>query len=193
MGRKKTIEDEQLLSVARKVFIENGIGAPTKEIARQAGVSEGVVFQRYPTKNDLFFAAMIPPPPDVESIMAAANTKDKVSVQFEEIALVILSYFREMMPLAVRLMTHPSFEPERYFEQHSEKPESILLARLIDYLKQQQTQGKVKTEDPASAAGVLVATLHSLALFEIMGAHGGKMEEEAVRAMVRSLWNGLAP
>ena len=55
MGRPKLIEDEELLSAAREVFVEKGIGASTREIAAKAGISEAVIFQRHDTKADLFF------------------------------------------------------------------------------------------------------------------------------------------
>ncbi|HEY3835379.1 MAG TPA: helix-turn-helix domain-containing protein, partial [Bryobacteraceae bacterium] len=65
MGRNKTVSDEDLLGIARETFVEKGFAASTREIARRAGVSEGVLFQRFATKEDLFFAAMIPPAADV--------------------------------------------------------------------------------------------------------------------------------
>jgi hypothetical protein len=39
----------------------------------------------------------------------------------------------------------------------------------------------------------LFAALHSLAFLERLGVHGGKFDEATIRAMVRSLWTGLAP
>jgi AcrR family transcriptional regulator len=49
MGRKKTISDDELLDVARRAFVDEGFAASTREIARRAGVSEGVIFQRFQT------------------------------------------------------------------------------------------------------------------------------------------------
>jgi hypothetical protein len=39
----------------------------------------------------------------------------------------------------------------------------------------------------------LFAALHSLAFLERLGVHGGKFDDAVIRAMVRSLWTGLAP
>lgn len=61
MARPKTIADADLLEAARAVFVQKGMGASTRAIARRAGVSEGVLFQRYATKQELFFAAMALP------------------------------------------------------------------------------------------------------------------------------------
>ena len=40
---------------------------------------------------------------------------------------------------------------------------------------------------------VLGAALHSIALFEIMGFHGGTMPKAGVRSLVDALWHGLEP
>jgi Bacterial regulatory proteins, tetR family len=62
MGRRKLIEDHDLLAVARDVFVKRGFAASTREIARRAGISEAIIYQRHATKVHLFFAAMVPLP-----------------------------------------------------------------------------------------------------------------------------------
>ena len=193
MGRKKRIKDEELLAIARDVFIEKGIGAPTHEIARQAGISEGVIFQRYTTKEELFFAAMVPPPVNLDEIFGNRTQDHDACKNLEEIALAMLAYFRGMMPMALRLSTHPAFVPKKVFAHDSAIPEIGLLNGLREYFEEEKSRGRLKSDDTAAAAGILIATVHSLALFEIMGAHGGHMQDDVLRAMIRSFWNGLAP
>jgi AcrR family transcriptional regulator len=53
--RPRKIDDATILTAARALFLEKGPGATTKEVAAHAGVSEGLLFQRYKTKADLFF------------------------------------------------------------------------------------------------------------------------------------------
>ena len=50
MPRPRRIDDATLLAAAREVFVAKGAAATTREVARRAGVSEGVIFQRYKTK-----------------------------------------------------------------------------------------------------------------------------------------------
>src|SRR3954470_5307443 len=57
-GRPPTIDSTHLLAVARQVFLEHGIRATTLEVAERAGVSEGVLFHRFKSKEGLFSAAM---------------------------------------------------------------------------------------------------------------------------------------
>jgi AcrR family transcriptional regulator len=49
----------QILAAALKVFAEQGFhGTPTRELAHRAGVSEALVFQHFPTKEDLIRAIL---------------------------------------------------------------------------------------------------------------------------------------
>ena len=50
---------KQLLDAAVEVFAERGLEASTAEIARRAGVGQGTVFRRFPTKDDLVAAIVV--------------------------------------------------------------------------------------------------------------------------------------
>ena len=60
MARPTTLSDPHILDAARAVFLERGIAATTAEVARRAGVAEGSIFKRWPTKQALFYAALTP-------------------------------------------------------------------------------------------------------------------------------------
>jgi len=57
-GRPPSISDDAILEAARGVFLEQGVGATTAEIARRASISESVLFHRYKTKEALFMAVL---------------------------------------------------------------------------------------------------------------------------------------
>jgi len=50
---------KRLLDAAVEVFAEHGLEASTAEIARRAGVGQGTVFRRFPTKDDLVAAIVV--------------------------------------------------------------------------------------------------------------------------------------
>src|SRR6266700_3205495 len=50
---------EAVVSAAREVFAEVGLGAPLEEIARRAGVGIGTVYRRFPSREQLISAALI--------------------------------------------------------------------------------------------------------------------------------------
>ena len=193
MGRRKLVEDAELLAVAREVFVEKGIAASTRQIARRAGISEEVIYQRHPTKAHLFFAAMVPLALNVEDLLFAPANDLSVVEQLERIALGMMSYFREVMPILLRLVTHPEFDLEKFAQRHPDSPFGRMHLGLIRYLESERERGRIVAENVGHAALTLFAVLHSLAFLERLGVHGGKFNDAMIRAMVRSLWTGLAP
>ncbi len=191
MGRNKTIPDSGLLEIARSVFVERGLGASTKEIARRAGVSEGVIFQRFATKEDLFFAAMIPPPADLNRLFHHPRSKGRALL--EKITLSMLDYFRSTLPVLIPLMSHPSFRFEEFATRHPDSPMVTLRRRLVEFVLQEQRAGRIGPVDPGGAALLIWATAHMIAFFEQLGAHGGRLDPKIIRAAVKCLWEGFAP
>ena len=58
MPRPVSIQDDLILRAAREIFLEKGLEATTSEIAAKAGVSHGIIFKRFKTKQGLFQSAM---------------------------------------------------------------------------------------------------------------------------------------
>jgi AcrR family transcriptional regulator len=193
IGRRKLVTDDELLAVAREVFVEKGIAASTREIARRAGISEGVIYQRHPNKAHLFFTAMVPPASNVEGLLSARANDFSVVEQLEGIALGMMKYFREVVPILMRLVTHPEFDFEKFAQQHPDSPFGRMHLGLIQYLEAERERGSIVAEDVRPAALALFAALHSLAFLERLGVHGGEFDDAMIRAIVRSLWTGLAP
>ncbi len=193
MGRRKLIGDDELIAVARAVFVNKGIAASTREIARRAGISEAVIYQRHGTKADLFFRAMVPPALDLDQLLRESADRIGALEHLERIALGMLDYFRRLSPILQALMNHPEFDFEKFSQRHPDSPLGRLRTGLMETLQAQQARGEIGPGDVGPAGLTLFAALHSLALFEQMGVHGGRFDESLVRAMVRSLWHGLAP
>lgn len=191
MGRRKRIEDEELLAVAREVFSKSGIGASTREIARRAGISEAVIYQRHPTKADLFFAAMVPPALELKALLEHGNENLSACERLETVALGILQYFRDIMPILLPLVTHPSFDFERFAQQHPDSPLALLRVGLVSNLAGQPELANTPPERIGTAALTLVASMHGFAFFERLGAHGGHFDDKMVRNTVRLVWQSL--
>jgi AcrR family transcriptional regulator len=193
MGRRKLVKDDQLLAVAREAFVEKGLAASTRDIARRAGISEAVIYQRHPTKAHLFFAAMVPPALNVEELFSAPANDLSVLEQLERIALGMMRYFREVVPILLQLVTHPAFDVEQFAQRHPDSPFGRMHLGLLQYLESQRERGRIVAENVGPAALTLFAALHSLAFLERLGVHGGGFNDAVIRAMVRALWTGLAP
>lgn len=194
MGRIKQVSDEAILDAARSVFVDHGFGASTREVALKAGVSEAVLYQRFKSKLNLFFAAMVPPPLQLQS---AAEEPDDTSVAADltRLSTEVMAYFRSAMPIFLQLVTHPSFSLNELVENEPRMPVHHLAQLLTARLQKHQAKGSVRA-DPAqlqTATLTLLATLHSLALFERMGIHGGSFPDAAVKSIVELVVAGLNP
>jgi AcrR family transcriptional regulator len=191
MGRKKSLSDAQLLETARQVFVEHGFGASTKEIARRAGVSEGVIYQRFLTKDELFFAAMIPPPVDVKKLLRPGRSKGLKLIQ--KVTLSMVEYSRATLPVLLPLMMHPGFRFEEFAERHPDSPMFVLRRELVQFFMEEGRTGRIGGVDPGAAALLVWSTANSIAFFERLGAHGGQFDPEMIRRTVRCLWDGIGP
>ena len=191
MGRKKSISDRDLLDVARTVFVESGFGAATKEIARRAGVSEGVIYQRFNTKDELFFAAMIPPPSDVTELFRSCRLQGRDLV--EQLTLSMLEFSRQALPVLLPLMMHPGFRLEDLAARHPESPLFVLRREIGPFLKRESDAGRLAQVDARGASLLIWSLAQAIALFEKLGAHGGHFDPEIIRSTIECIWQGLAP
>jgi AcrR family transcriptional regulator len=193
MARKRTIADADVLKAAREVFLEGGAFGSTREIAARAGISEATLFKRYPTKTALFLAALAPPQPDLTAILEPVRAQKDARKALHILAFQVLAYFRMAIPRMLPLITHPAIGLDELLRQFGMSPADRLTDAIAGYLAEQKKRGAIETDNPLAAAGMINASLHSLALFELMGIHGGEVPPQAVRAMIDALWRGLAP
>lgn len=192
MGRPQTITSEKMLAAAREVFLRHGVFGSTKEIAKRAGVSEAALFKRFSTKAQLFMAAMAPPTPGIETIIADARAAKSAQSGLQVLSEGVLDYFRVAIPMILPLASHPSFGTglPKNFETSAA---TDLIQAVAHFLREEQSRKRLRAQDPLAAAAMLVAALHSIALFEIMGFHDGATPKAGVRALVDALWHGLEP
>ncbi len=193
MARRRSISDETLLSAARAEFAVRGADASTRAIAKRAGVSEAVLFQRFKTKAGIFFAAMAPRAPDVERIFAAAEREGSPERALVAIAGGVFGYFRSMLEVALPLMSHPDFEPSALAVGNGRTPDRVLHEALAHHFRTKGAGKPMRAGEANAAAMVIVAALHSLAFYERIGLHEPRDANLAIRQMVSVLWHGLAP
>src|SRR5215468_3810223 len=93
MGRQKTITDDEVLRIARTIFREQGHTATTREIAQAAGISEAVLYQRFGSKDELFFAAMRPQGPDIEPLLGPEDPREDALTYLHAVVVRLGEYF----------------------------------------------------------------------------------------------------
>jgi AcrR family transcriptional regulator len=190
MGRRKTISDDDVLRVARELFRTRGHTTTTREIAEAAGVSEAVLYQRFGSKDELFFAAMHPRGPDVEELLGPADPPDDAHAYLRAVAVRLGKYFAEVIPLALRVMTHPSFDPATLARAQPEGP-GLLREGLAERLASLARRRRIVTPSAAVAARLLVGLAHDWGLGAVFAPGSSPHRDRQLKEMVDVVWEGL--
>lgn len=187
MARIKTIEDDSILAAARELLLSDGLGASTKAIARRAGVSEGVLFQRFGTKTKLVLAALTTssvPVPDFSRGVRGNSPRARVHAVTDE----VMAYFRSVLPCELLLLTHPEFDVTAWRKAFHGSPSEHLAMNLIAYIEYEMEKFHLSISDPMAVGVALMSCLHSAVLFELQGAHGGAIEDEFIYRVVDAIF-----
>ncbi len=200
MPRPAKIKDEAILDAARAVFLEKGIRATTAEVARRAGIAEGSIFNRFPTKAALFQAAMRPTmeePPWAQLLVDRAGQGDVIE-NMVEIGAQVLDFLRQIVPIMMMSWSNPSgsngFLPEAL--AGANPPPLRAMRRLVTFFDAEIKAGRLRGSDPELLARVFLGSLQNYVFFEVLLRAQDMMPLPAltyVRGVVDLLWNGAAP
>lgn len=193
MGRNKTIADTELLAIARQIFSEQGHAASTRDIARASGISQAVLYQRFGSKDELFFRAMIPEAPDLESFIGPYAPKDA----FEDLLAIaerLAAYLRTFMPILLKVLAFPDVRVERLQEWHDRLPFKPIADALTERFRKLQSDRLLAVGNPHASAVAFMSQVHSLAFFEmLMTQHDRGSRQLDLRTLLLVLWKGLEP
>ena len=196
MARTQTITDEQILEAAREIFFESGLQATTAQIAEHAGISEGTIFRRFPTKHKLFLAAMgLPEEPSwFETLEHFQQTGgEEVRTNLTRLANEIIDFFEDLLPKISMVMASglQQFNP---FEGCQGPPPPVRgLKALAGYIDREQRAGRVRPCDAEIVAKMYLGALQHYAFSELMGLHDymPMPRKTYVRGVVDTLLRGI--
>lgn len=176
MARPTTITDEQILEAAREVFFRCGVHATTAEIARVADVSEGTIFRRFSTKQELFLAAMglNAAPAWVQRIEALTMADDRGEVR-ENLLLIadeMLDFFELLIPkMNLILSCGKEAGPAMLFDQDQPPPPVRALKALRLYFSVEAEAGRIAVDNPEIVAKMFIGALWQYAFWDFCGLH----------------------
>jgi len=193
MGRTKIVEDEEVLAAAREIFRREGHAASTRDVARAAGVSQAVLYQRFGSKEELFFRAMAPEPLDLEALLGPYPPSD---ARRDVLALSkrLLKYLSAFAPTFLNVVAAHGAEVERLRAWHDGLPFFPIVHAIASRFERMAKDGLMSPGDARSRAMVLISTVHSLAMFELLTGPGHPARSKSsIDQLVGVLWDGLAP
>ena len=164
MARPKKYNDEELLKAAAEVFLEHGMAAGTALIAERAGVSEGVLFKRFKTKEALFEAALTLEMGSNEWRQDLIRSAGKNSPQ-SNLKRAILALFDKLHRFIPKLMVLEGQGHRRPPPSGTQSPPLEDAAAISAYLKKESKIGRLRIANPELHAHEIVgAVVHSTML-----------------------------
>ncbi|HYD40898.1 MAG TPA: helix-turn-helix domain-containing protein [Anaeromyxobacter sp.] len=193
MGRHKVVSDDDVLAAARRIFRERGHTASTRDVARVAGVSQAVLYQRFGSKEQLFFRAMAPTAPDLEEMLGPAEPEGEAHAYVRAVVERLAAYFSELLPVAIQLMLHPSFELETLHRFEHLNADARLAAALTRRLQGFERRGELAPGSAAAAATLITTLAHDLGLRSVLSPREAASGRRELGRMIDVIWSGVAP
>jgi AcrR family transcriptional regulator len=170
-GRPPVISNEQLLSIARDVFLELGIRATTAEVAKRAGIAEGTLFHRFASKEELFRAAMRFDPEDVVAFIEALPTRagsPDLRATLIEFAEGFVDHARVALPVMMMSWSNPEgpFCGERGGERQERKRR--VLGAVSGFFEAEMSLGRIEPGSAEVLARMLLGSLYQFCMGEML-------------------------
>jgi AcrR family transcriptional regulator len=190
---------EHLIDAAERLLARSPITSiTTRDIARAADVSDGVLYNYFADKNALLVAAVLR---EYRSLvgrylasMPAAGTAT-VEANLVGLGCGVFELAGEVVPMIAGLISDPVLF-HRVFEDLHREPAGPHLLRepLAAYLAEEQQLGRVAPgADLDAASMLLLGSASVLALTAHVTGGGGAPPRDQVRPIVETLMQGLRP
>ncbi len=178
----------QLMASARALFAKRGYSATTTaDVARHAGVSEGIVFHHFGSKAELLAAVAADYGGGLAHAMESASGTVTPSRATEALLRAAFAYVREQGELARFLNTAAERDEAAAVRRASREP---IVASIERLLRAQDANGSLRPLDARITAELLYA-LVGAALFECFFHGDGSRESEYLRETVACVEGAL--
>lgn len=169
-GRPPRISTEELLDVARDVFLEHGIRATTLEVARRAGVSEGVIFHRFKSKDALFREAMHFDSDELPKRIV--GTVDGLeNLEIHEALLRLAAALLEIGRIAIPLMMMSWSNPDRGHSCDADTKRADyqdMVKKLAGFFQARMDEGKLRRVDSEVLTRTFLGAIHHYCMAQLV-------------------------
>lgn len=196
MGRKKEKTDQELLEIAREVFLANGPAVSTGEIAKAAEVSQATLFNRFENKRKLMILALAPrTPTPVILLLEKLPDQRAIPLQLVEIGRLLYQQMRSQEP-AIAVLRAAGITLGDILREHHDPPPKRGMSAMSQWLEVAQQQGRIRTAlDIPSFVLAFAGSIKNLAMDEHFCTF--RADEQIVfhyiTHIVDLLWSGAEP
>ena len=191
---------EALVDAAEQLLAEAPISAvTTRDIARRAGVSDGVLYNYFEDKTDLILAALVRRYDRLAARFDAVTMEagvGGVEENLENFAGAWLEMLIEAMPTVAGLLTEPLLL-HRLFDRIHRQPNGpqYQQRRIVEYLAGEKRLGRLSAQaDLAAVATLITGAAVVMAIVSLLGPTAdGTATSARVQPVVATLMSGLHP
>ncbi len=192
---------ERMIEAAEKVMRERGLArSTTREIAREAGFSEGALYKHFDSKEELFLHVLAERLPSFVALSKELPGRVGVGTVEEtlgEVARTSLAFFARGVPMFASIFSEPALLSRHTQEirRRGGGPHRANEA-VAAYLRAEQRLGRVREDaDPEAAAAMLLGACFQRAfLRQFLAEQVDPAEEEGfARDVVGTLMRSLSP
>jgi AcrR family transcriptional regulator len=184
----------EILDAAYRVFAERGFEQATMAgIAAAAGVAKGTLYLYYPSKQEIYDAALIQSARDVggqtrAALGAAATPAGKVRA-FIEVKLRYFEAHRDFFRISEREFGHPAFRRSHHVRHGDEL--RLEQVKLLDRILRQGVRRRAVRPIRTGAAAVAIFDLtRSVVTQRLRGASRATLDEDVSLAFDLT-WKGI--
>jgi AcrR family transcriptional regulator len=185
--RKRSTLLPRLFRAAVKLFVKKGIeGASIKEIAREAGVSEGALYRHFKSKEDLAYHLFAVHVNDFTLDLAARVARER---RFEDKIKAYVSTCFESFEGERDLFTYLILSEHRELDRFPEDfkhPGHVAL----DLMAEGKKAGVLADLEDGAGASILVGSVIRMCLSRLRGVLAQDLRVQA-GDVARALWRGL--
>lgn len=200
MARPPKISNEDILATARQIFLEQGMGASTLDIAEQAGISEASIFKRFKTKQALFAAAMgILEEPSWLSVLVDYEPTANVKSELTDICEQMLVFYQDLMPRVLMVMAQGKVSAPPPIVPPPIRDRKL----LVGFLDRAVEAGHLRICDTQTVGQMIIGTIintvvtqhmiHKLSVQPATQNFALPPSETLIQNLIETLWAGIAP
>lgn len=191
MARPREHTDEEILSAASEVLLEQGVKVATSVIAARLGISSAALFHRFGSKRNLIIQALMPKPPKMEWVHDGPDPRP-ISEQLAQIGQAIVAHMQAMAPRVQALHT-AGVPMEELFKRFDTPPPVRMFQSMCAWFQRAIDQGRLEAGIPEEYALAFLGSLHGRHFFgEVLGVPFTTSREDYVQSATKLFTMGCA-